>query len=97
MPTKSNNIGGRGGKHPGTGRKKTAVKDKYENGNPDGRKLETGDIYRISNRETQPYEKMLSISSRQAYPHGLLSARRQQTSLENALFLGFRHTSFLDP
>ena len=28
MPTKSNNIGGRGGARPGAGRKKSAVKDK---------------------------------------------------------------------
>ena len=27
MPTKSNNIGGRGGARPGAGRKKTAVKE----------------------------------------------------------------------
>ena len=30
MPTKSNNIGGRGGARPGAGRKKTAVKEKAE-------------------------------------------------------------------
>lgn len=28
MPTKSNNIGGRGGARPGAGRKKSAVKEK---------------------------------------------------------------------
>ena len=39
MPTKSNNTGGRGG-----ARKKSAVKDKAENGNPGGRKLEVLDI-----------------------------------------------------
>lgn len=44
MPTKSNNIGGRGGRRPGAGRKKSAVKEKYENGNPGGRKLEVLDI-----------------------------------------------------
>ena len=44
MPTKSNNTGGRGGARPGAGRKKSAVKDKAENGNPGGRKLEVLDI-----------------------------------------------------
>lgn len=39
MPTKSNNIGGRGGARPGAGRKKKPVKEKAENGNPGGRKL----------------------------------------------------------
>ena len=36
MPTKSNNIGGRGGKRPGAGRKKTAASEKAKNGNPGG-------------------------------------------------------------
>ena len=40
MPTKSNNIGGRGGARPGAGRKKSAVKEKANNGNPGGRRLE---------------------------------------------------------
>lgn len=44
MPTKSNNTGGRGGARPGAGRKKSAVKEKAENGNPGGRKLEVLDI-----------------------------------------------------
>lgn len=44
MPTKSNNIGGRGGARPGAGRKKSAVKEKANNGNPGGRKLEVLDI-----------------------------------------------------
>ena len=44
MPTKSNNIGGRGGRRPGAGRKKSAVKEKANNGNPGGRKLEVLDI-----------------------------------------------------
>ena len=34
MPTKSTNVGGQGGKRPGAGRKKTAVKDKIESGVP---------------------------------------------------------------
>ena len=41
MPTKSNNIGGRGGARIGAGRKKSAVKEKAQNGNPGGRALET--------------------------------------------------------
>ena len=44
MPTKSNNTGGRGGARIGAGRKKSAVKEKVENGNPGGRTLETLDI-----------------------------------------------------
>ena len=44
MPTKSNNTGGRGGARPGAGRKKSAVKEKAENGNPGGRRLEVLDI-----------------------------------------------------
>ena len=44
MPTKSNNIGGRGGARIGAGRKKSAIKEKAQNGNPGGRTLETLDI-----------------------------------------------------
>lgn len=44
MPTKSNNIGGRGGTRPGAGRKKSPVAEKAANGNPGGRKLEVLDI-----------------------------------------------------
>ena len=44
MPTKSNNIGGRGGRRLGAGRKKSAVKEKANNGNPGGRRLEVLDI-----------------------------------------------------
>ena len=32
MPTKSNNVGGHGGVRPGSGRKKTALKERLENG-----------------------------------------------------------------
>lgn len=35
MPTKSNNIGGRGGARPGAGRKKKSIKEKLESGNND--------------------------------------------------------------
>lgn len=44
MPTKSNNIGGRGGKRPGAGRKKKSVIEKSKSGNPGGRPLEVLDI-----------------------------------------------------
>ena len=44
MPTKSNNTGGRGGRRPGAGRKKSPVREKYENGNPGGRDLTVLDI-----------------------------------------------------
>lgn len=37
MPTKSNNIGGRGGARPGAGRKKKPLNEKVETGNPGGR------------------------------------------------------------
>ncbi|MCW6681299.1 P27 family phage terminase small subunit [Aerococcaceae bacterium NML160702] len=47
MPTKSTNIGGRGGKRPGAGRKKKATIEKYKEGNPSGRKLEVLDIPEI--------------------------------------------------
>ena len=50
MPTKSNNIGGRGGARPGAGRKKTAVSEKAKNGNPGGRKLEVLDIPEVGTR-----------------------------------------------
>ena len=36
MPTKSNNIGGRGGARPGAGRKKKAVVEKATNGTLEG-------------------------------------------------------------
>lgn len=35
MPTKLNNIGGRGGARPGVGRKKSPVAEKVANGNPE--------------------------------------------------------------
>ena len=51
MPTKSNNTGGRGGARPGPGRKKSAVKDKAENGNPGGTKLEVLDFLSAEQRD----------------------------------------------
>ncbi|MCH3955331.1 MAG: P27 family phage terminase small subunit [Eubacterium sp.] len=57
MPTKSNNIGGRGGKRPGAGRKKKAAIEKFENGNPGGRPLEVLDIPDIEGEEMpEPHE-----------------------------------------
>ena len=67
MPTKSNNTGGRGGARPGAGRKKSAVKDKAENGNPGGRKLEVLDIPEV---EGVPMPK----------PHDFLSAEQRDGS-----------------
>lgn len=70
MPIKSNNIGGRDGKRPSAGRKKTAVKDKYVNGNPDGRKLE---VLNIPDTEGEEIPE----------PHEFLSARQHDgTTLE---------------
>lgn len=71
MPTKSNNTGGRGGKRPGAGRKKTAVREKYENGNPGGRKLEVLDI-----PDTQGEDM--------PEPHEFLSARQHDGSTLSA-------------
>lgn len=44
LPTKSNNIGGRGGKRAGAGRKKKSNIEKVQNGNPSGRTLSMLDI-----------------------------------------------------
>lgn len=44
MPTKTANKGGHGGARTGAGRKKTAVKEKLEAGNPGGRKLVVLDL-----------------------------------------------------
>ena len=71
MPTKSNNTGGRGGARPGAGRKKSAVKDKAENGNPGGRKLEVLDI---------PEVEGVDLSK----PHDFLSAEQRDGSVLQA-------------
>ena len=72
MPTKSNNTGGQGGKRPGAGRKKSPVKEKAENGNPGGRKLEVLDIPEMEGVEMPK-------------PHDFLSAeQRDGTSLQAA-------------
>ena len=67
MPTKSNNTGGQGGRRPGAGRKKSAVTEKYENGNPGGRKLEVLDIPDMEGTEMPA-------------PHDFLSAKQPDGS-----------------
>lgn len=64
MPTKSNNIGGQGGARPGAGRKKSAVKNKAENGNPGGRKLEVLDIPEVEGVEMPKPHDFLSAEQR---------------------------------
>lgn len=64
MPTKSNNTGGRGGARPGAGRKKTAMKEKTDNGNPGGRKLEVLDIPEIEGVEMPKPHDFLSAEQR---------------------------------
>ena len=64
MPTKSNNTGGQGGKRPGAGRKKSPVKEKAENGNPGGRKLEVLDIPEMEGVEMPKPHDFLSAEQR---------------------------------
>ena len=64
MPTKSNNTGGRGGARSGAGRKKSAVKDKAENGNPGGRKLEVLDIPEVEGVDMPKPHDFLSAEQR---------------------------------
>ena len=64
MPTKSNNIGGRGGARPGAGRKKTAVSEKAKNGNPGGRRLEVLDIPEVEGVEMPKPHDFLSAEQR---------------------------------
>ncbi len=68
MPTKSNNIGGQGGKRPGAGRKKTAVKEKAAAGNPGGRKLEILDIPEVEGVEMPRPHDFLSAEQRDGNP-----------------------------
>lgn len=61
MATKSNNIGGRGGKRAGAGRKKKATIEKMNEGNPGGRTLEMLDIPEIEGAEMpEPHEFLSS-------------------------------------
>ena len=64
MPTKSNNTGGRGGARPGAGRKKSAVRDKAENGNPGGRRLEVLDIPEVEGVDMPKPHEFLSAEQR---------------------------------
>ncbi len=64
IPTKSNNIGGRGGARTGAGRKKSAVKEKLENGNPGGRKLEVLDIPEMEGVDMPKPHDFLSSTQR---------------------------------
>ena len=64
MPTKSNNIGGRGGARPGAGRKRSPVKEKAERGNPGGRKLEILDIPEVEGVEMPKPHEFLSAEQR---------------------------------
>ena len=68
MPTKSNNIGGRGGARPGAGRKKTAVKDKAAAGNPGGRRLEMLDIPEVEGAEMPKPHDFLTAEQRDGNP-----------------------------
>ena len=64
MPTKSNNIGGRGGKRPGAGRKKKALTEKVESGNPGGRTLNVLDIPDVSGVDMPKPHDFLSAAQR---------------------------------
>ena len=68
MPTKSNNIGGRGGARPGSGRKKTAIKDKITAGNPGGRALEVLDIPDMECADMPEPHDFLSSEQRDGSP-----------------------------
>ena len=64
MPTKSNNVGGQGGARPGAGRKKNAVKDKADNGNPGGRPLVVLDIPEVEGVEMPKIHDFLTSEQR---------------------------------
>ena len=59
-----NNTGGRGGARPGAGRKKSAVKEKAENGNPGGRKLKVLDIPEVEGVDMPKPHEFLSAEQR---------------------------------
>lgn len=57
MPKGEVSKGGRGGKRPGAGRKKKAIKEKIESGNPGGRTLSILDIPEVEGADMpQPHE-----------------------------------------
>lgn len=64
LPTKSNNIGGRGGKRPGAGRKKKSVVEKAKNGNPGGRSLTVLDVPEIERAEMPELHDFLSTTQK---------------------------------
>ena len=64
MPTKSNNTGGRGGARTGAGRKKSAVREKAENGNPGGRRLTILDIPEVEGVDMPKPHEFLSAEQR---------------------------------
>ena len=64
LPTKSNNIGGRGGKRPGVRRKKKAVVEKAKNGNPGGKSLSVLDIPEIEGAEMPEPHDFLSTTQK---------------------------------
>lgn len=68
MPTKSNNIGGRGGVRAGSGRKKSAVRDKAAAGNPGGRPLEVLDIPEVEGAEMPKPHDFLNSEQRDGNP-----------------------------
>ena len=64
MPTKSNNTGGRGGARPGSGRKKKALSEKVEAGNPSGRTLKVLDIPDVNGVDMPKPHAVLSATQR---------------------------------
>ena len=64
MPTKSNNTGGQGGARPGAGRKKKALTDKVESGNPGGKTLKVLDIPDVSGVDMPKPHDFLSATQR---------------------------------
>ena len=64
MPTKSNNTGGHSGARPGAGRKKSAVKEKAENGNPGERRLEVLGIPEVEDVDMPKPHEFLSAEQR---------------------------------
>lgn len=64
MPTKSTNLGGRGGARAGAGRKKKALSEKIDTDNPGGRKLTVLDIPDIEGVEMPKPNDILSAAQR---------------------------------
>ena len=64
MPTKSTNIGGRGGTRQGAGRKPKGIKEKVDANNPGGRRLTVLDIPDIEGVEMPKPNEILSAQQR---------------------------------